>query len=263
MFMIHQLSFYLHIAIGSCALLIFWIPVFTRKGNLDHKRFGRYFAMAMYAVSISGFIMASADLLNPIATHASGETLAPDVAERISNEVRSFALFLLSLSVLVLTNTRQGWLSILHKADRTQLRSPLHTCLCVSLLLVGTVLLIAGLRSGSVLFIVFAILQILTSVNCLRYNFKQELKPKEWWSQHLRNLIGSGIGAYTAFMVFGGRRLFEALFADAFDDVSIVLWVTPGVLGAIAIAYLSRHYQHKFDSEWGIKHARVRSNLLR
>jgi uncharacterized membrane protein len=67
MLSIHQFALYLHIAIGSCALILFWIPVVTRKGNLDHKRFGRYFAYAMYTVSFSGIPMASTDLAFPIA----------------------------------------------------------------------------------------------------------------------------------------------------------------------------------------------------
>lgn len=262
MFMIHQLSFYLHVAIGSCALLIFWIPVFTRKGNLDHKRYGRFFAMAMYVVSVSGFTMASLDLLNPIATHAGGEALSPDVAEQLSRDVRAFALFLFSLSVLVFTNTRQGWLSILHKDNRRPLRSPIHTALCVGLIAVGVVLFIYGMRTGSMLFMIFAVLEVVSGVNCLRYNFKEELKPKEWWTQHLSNQIGSGIGAYTAFMVFGGRRIFEVIFADPSADITIVLWVAPGVIGSIAITYLSRRYENKFNTEWAIKHATIRTEMF-
>ena len=112
MFLIHQGSFYLHIAVGSCALLLFWIPVFTKKGNLDHQRFGRYFSWAMYIVAFSGFTMSSLDLINPLVTHAVADTVSPEVAADFVTEARSFALFLLSLSILVLTNTRQGWLSI-------------------------------------------------------------------------------------------------------------------------------------------------------
>lgn len=129
MLFIHQYALYLHIAIGSCALIAFWIPVFTHKGNLDHKRFGRYFAYAMYAVSLSGITMASLDLLFPLATHAAGASLSAEQAARAVTEIRGFALFLLSLSILVLNSNRQGWLTIKHKADRSALRAPVHTAL--------------------------------------------------------------------------------------------------------------------------------------
>ncbi len=259
---IHQFALYTHIAIGRCALILFWIPILTRKGNLDHKRFGRYFAYGMYAVSLSGIGMASLDLLFPIEMHASEATLTAAQIESFSIEVRSFALFLLSLSILVLTSTRQGWLSILHKEDRSALRSPVHTALCASLFSVGVVLLITGLLTGSVLFMIFSVLQMASAVGSLRYNFKQELKPKEWWIEHFKGLIGSGIGAYTAFTVFGGRRIFESLFGDSFADISIVLWVTPGIIGSIAIGYLSRTYTKRFSGEWAVKRASVRTELF-
>jgi uncharacterized membrane protein HdeD (DUF308 family) len=262
MLSIHQFALYLHIAIGSCALILFWIPVVTRKGNLDHKRFGRYFAYAMYTVSLSGILMASTDLVFPIAMHAPGISLTIEEATAVSNEVRDFALFLLSLSILVLSSTRQGWLTILHKSDREALRSPVHTALCASLVAVGLALLANGLRTGSTVFIIFAILQIITGTNNLRYNFKKELKPKEWWLQHLNGLFGAGIGAYTAFFVFGGRRIMNSVFGDLYTDYSIVLWVAPGVIGGVAIGFVSRHYKQKFGGAWLIKKASIRSELF-
>ncbi len=245
--MFHQFALYIHIAVGSCALLVFWIPVFTRKGNLDHKRFGKLFGYAMYAVSFSGILMASLDLLYPLTMHAQAAKLNVEQTVIVVSQIRSSALFLLSLSILVLHSTRQGWLAIRHQADRQALRSAAHTVLCVSLAVVGLVLFIAGFVRGSVLFCVFGMFEVVSGVNALRYNFKRELKPKEWWVAHLGGFIGSGIGAYTAFFVFGGRRLFAALFDSAFSDVSIVLWVAPGVIGGLSIAYLSRSYRKRFE----------------
>ncbi len=259
---LHQFALYTHIAVGSCALILFWIPVFTRKGNLDHKKFGRFFANAMYIVSLSGILMASSDLLFPVALHAPGASLTPSESAAFAEEVRNFALFLLSLSVLVLSSTRQGWLTILHKENREPLRTPIHIVLCSSLAIAGVALLANGLRTGSVLFIVFSVLQIVTSLNFLHYNFKQRLMPKEWWIQHLSGLFGAGIGAYTAFFVFGGRRLMDEIFGELYTNYSIILWVAPGVIGGIAITLVSRHYKLRFGGEWLIKKARFRSEMF-
>ena len=162
----------------------------------------------------------------------------------------------------MLTSTRHGWLAILNKEDRSILRRPTHVALCCSLVAVGLALLITGLNVGSILFVIFAMLQMTTGFNNLRYIFRGAIRPKEWWIQHLHGLIGSGIGAYTAFAVLGGRSLFEGIFGDSFNDMAIILWVAPGVIGGIAIAISSRHYQKKFGGEWLVKRASLRSVLF-
>lgn len=258
MYMIHQIALYVHIAIGACALILFWIPVFARKGNLDHKRFGRYFAMAMYTVSCSGIVMSILDLIWPILTHTSGVVPEGTDVAQFKTSVRAAAIFLLSLSVLVLVSARQGWLAIQYGADRTMLRKPGHLLLCVSLVTVGLILLLTGLMLDILLFVIFATLEIVAGSKNIHYIFKSELKPGEWWKEHFSGLIGAGIGAYTAFLVFGGSRLFSSLFGDVFEQVSIILWVTPGVIGAIAIMVLSRRYDAKFSGDWAIRRARSR-----
>jgi uncharacterized membrane protein HdeD (DUF308 family) len=216
----------------------------------------------MYTVSFSGILMAITDLALPIAMHAPGISLTIEEAAAFSVEVRDFALFLLSLSILVLSSTRQGWLTILHKSDRQVLRSPVHTTLCASLIAVGLALLANGLHTRSAVFIIFSILQIITGINNLHYSFKKELKPKEWWLQHLNGLFGAGIGAYTAFFVFGGQRIMDSLFGDLYTNYSVVLWVAPGVFGGVAIGFISRHYKQKFGGAWLIKKASIRSELF-
>lgn len=259
---IHEIALYLHIAVGSCALLLFWVPMFTKKGNLDHKRFGRFFAWAMYTVACSGIVMSSLDLLFPIAMHAAEAELSPERAAAAIAQIREFGLFLFSLSILVLTSTRHGWLTILHKADRTALRHPTHLALNGLLIVVGVILLIVGINTSTILFMIFGPLQISAGIGNLHYIFRQELRPKEWWLQHLNGLIGSGIGAYTAFAVFGGRRFFAEIFSSNFESMAVFLWITPGVIGATAITLMSRHYKHKFGGDWVTKRATVRSGLF-
>jgi hypothetical protein len=259
MAVIHEIAFYLHVACGSCALLLFWVPVFTRKGKVDHKRFGRIFASAMYTVALSGATMASLDLIAPLAMHAGTVNHAnPEVAVT-AGQIRASATFLLSLSILVFTSTRQGWLAIVHRADREPLRHPLHLGLCGLLILAGISLFITGMLFNSILFMVFAVLEVVSGIGRLRYNLKAELAPKEWLIEHFNDLIGSGIGAYTAFFVFGGSRLLSGML----DNGSLILWVAPGVIGSIAIAVLSRRYRSRFDGSWALKRATLHSDLVR
>lgn len=263
MHIIHQAALYLHIVVGAIALVMFWIPMLAKKGSFNHKRFGRYFVMAMYTIATSGLVMSGLDLAMPLQIHARGLELNPAEALAASDQVREFALFLFSLSVLVLTTTRQGSLVIQYKEDRRQLQTLPHTALCGSLVLVGVVLLWQAYQTNSILFLVFAVLQIVSGITSLRYNFKAKLESREWWIEHLGALIGSGIGAYTAFFVFGGSRLFSNLFGDAFSDLSVLLWVAPGVIGGIAIRYFSNHYRKLFNPEWALRKAERRAALFK
>src|SRR5690606_7290482 len=192
--LIHQSLVYLHIITGIGALLLFWIPVIARKGSHQHKRVGRWFASLMYAVGISGVVLSSLDLLLPTHFH---QDFPSDTA------VRDRAMFLLSLSLLVLTSTRHGWLTINYKDDRTPLRQPLQLLLTTLLLVTGLVMLVRGLNGGSVIYIAFGILELALASGMLRYAFKKSTLPREWWTELLGGLIASGIGAYTAFFVVG------------------------------------------------------------
>lgn len=235
MFLIHQSALYLHITGGIMALMLFWIPVFARKGSPIHKRIGRYFALLMYMVGISGIVLSSMDLLMPTQLH-------PDNTVAL---VQDRATFLFSLSLLVLTTTRHGWLTITHKDNREPLKHPLQLLLTGSLLAAGITLLMLGMSDGNIIYTVFGVLEIILSIGLLRYTFKKTTHPREWWTEHLGGLIASGIGAYTAFVVVGAASLLGPLFSQL-PWLPVLVWVGPGVIGGIAIAVTSRHYRRKF-----------------
>jgi amino acid permease len=181
--LIHQWAIYLHVLGGIAALLLFWIPVFARKGSPIHKRIGRYFALLMYMIGISGLLMSSMDLLLPAILH-------PD---QHADSVRDTAIFLFSLSLLVLASTHHGWLSVNHKDNRLPLRQPLQLILVSCLLLSGIGLLALGLTRGNTIFVACGGLEVALSVGLLRYTFKKHTRPRKWWTEHLGGLFASGI----------------------------------------------------------------------
>ncbi len=246
--LIHNFTFYIHISFGICALLVFWVPVFARKGSLDHKRFGRFFAIAMYALAFSGLVMSGIDLASPLSGHPQAADASAERLAAMAANIRLFAYFLFSLSILVLATTRQGWLVILNREDRSVLRTPLHIGLCAALIVAGVVLSGVGFYTGEFLFMIFGALEVWVGINQLRYAFKEKLGPKEWWVEHLGGLTASGIAAYTAFFVFGGNQLISQIFSGSMASVQIFLWVAPGVIGGVAIAVLSRQYTRRFAS---------------
>jgi hypothetical protein len=65
----------------------------------------------------------------------------------------------------------------------------------------------------------------------------------DWWYQHLSSMIGTGIAGYTAFIVFGGRRLFAPLVQSRYF---VLLWILPSAIGSPAIALTVAYYKRKF-----------------
>jgi hypothetical protein len=97
---------------------------------------------------------------------------------------------------------------------------------------------ILGLLYGRTLHSVFGMLGIAISIGMLRYCLNATPKPKQWLVEHLGAMLGSAIGAYTAFFAFGGRSLFSDL-----GNAQLLFWIAPGVIGGTAIFLLSRKYQ--------------------
>lgn len=244
---IHGLLFICHIVLGTMALITFWIPIATRKGGINHIKFGRYYGYIMYAVALSGALMAMLVLIDPM--EIKGHLLKNSVnQDAFMQTIRIFWGFLLYLSLLTYVSVRQGFAVLRHKQNTQPLKNLSHLIPIALLGLGGVGMAYLGIRGDRMLHIIFGILGILISIGMLRYCLSAELKPKQWVIEHFGAMIGSGIGAYTAFFAFGGRQLFEN-----FGNVQIVFWIAPGVLGSIAITLLSRSYTTKFNPTRKVK----------
>ncbi|WP_417657740.1 hypothetical protein [Pseudidiomarina aestuarii] len=248
MFTLHQSLFWLHIVFGTMALILFWVPVLTKKGGLNHRRFGRYYSWVMYTVSYSAIIMALMVLVNPEAVKPGMLTNAKN-PEQVLLFVRNFWALLLFLGVLVLTGIRYGNLVMACKADREPLRTWHHLALHMSLL-VGSLwlLYIYFFNQGIILHLIFGCLGAVSVVQTFRYVFAKEITLAQLWRQHMEAMVGTGIGAYTAFLTFGTRRLFSEM-----GDWQWVFWILPGIVGATAITLLSKQYETKFKGKMAPK----------
>lgn len=240
---LHRLALLVHISIGAVALIVFWLPVFSRKGSAFHRRAGSWFANGMYAVAASGLFMSTLTLIDPIGVRFAGQPLSAEEAAGAATRIRMFSLFLLMLSVLVYTSVRHSILVLRARDDRSVLRQARHVGPQLALALLGLGVGLTGIATGQLLLMIFAAVSIALAAGMLRYSFKASLARNEWWVAHLSNMIGGGIGAYTAFFAFGGQRFLSGLFAGQWQ---VVPWVLPSVIGTIFIVYLSRHYRRKF-----------------
>jgi len=239
---LHSFLFIAHILLGSAALLLFWVPMYTAKGQLNHKKFGRWYKNTMYGVAATGAIMAIIVLAIPLVIkhqYANHEN-----AQAIATNIRFFWVFLLYLALLSFTTTKHGEWVLKVKERREHLRTWQYVTPLVLLFVGGFAFIGMGLLRGQTLHTVFGILGVLVGFSMLRYVFAKHLGARQYILEHIGSMIGSGIGAYTAFVAFGGRQLIESA-----GQYQLLLWIAPGVIGSILSYILCKKYGKVFKVE--------------
>lgn len=231
---LHQGLFYLHLIAGSMALLLFWVPIFSKKGSLNHRRFGYYYSCCMYLVVLPMMLSSIMVLIDPV--FFKGQQLSTELHAAFSMRVRLFYGFLFYLGLLVYFGLVSSSLMLKHKQHRQALCTPLYFGSQLLLGAGGVVLLLVGVYFGQVLHSVFGVLGVLSALQAIRYPLQQQVKARQWLIEHYSAMIGTGIAAYTAVLTFGGRRLLQL------GDWNILLWFLPGIVGTIGILWLSRQY---------------------
>lgn len=239
---VHQSLLYAHIATGLVAIIAFWLPVAARKGSDWHIRAGRFYVWAMYAVTATAFSMCVLVLVNPVGIAAGGEYISAERAWSVRSNAQTFAAFLLMLSLLVLSALRHGLLALRLKSDANVLKRPMHRALIIALGVVSVLVGWVGVDQGRILLMVFAVLGINGAIRMFRETLRSEWTRGEMVFAHLNGLLGTGIGAYTAVFAFGGSRLLAELLPG---QLQVIPWVTPAIVGTIAVARMKRHYVRK------------------
>ncbi|NVJ61175.1 MAG: hypothetical protein HWE27_12345 [Gammaproteobacteria bacterium] len=246
MLLIHKITLYSHIFIGFISLILFWVPVFAKKGSPLHNRVGGWFVNAIWVVSISGIIMSLIVWWDPLAIRLPVEFVEPGRAAKIINSQRTSSEFLLMLSLLVLVSVKQAMLVLKVRTDRSRLRKWHHLMWIFALILLAMVIGTKGFIQGHILLMIFGPIGLSAGLGALKYIYKSELKSREWILEHFSNIIGCGIGVYTAFFAFGGRAFMQELLPGA---LQVIPWIVPGIAGTLAIVL----YKPKYTKLYRVK----------
>lgn len=236
----HSLLVFGHIAVGAVALVLFWVPAVAQKGSRLHVAAGRWYTLAMYGVCVTALFASTLVLLDPLAVRHPGERLDAAEAERMAGLYRSASLFLLMLAVLVFASVRHGVAALRARAEPGALGTPAQRVTLLLLALLGVAVGIAGFGNGQWLFVIFAAISINAAFGMWRDLNIADPGPRELTWMHLNGLIGSGVGAYTAFAAFGGDRFLGGLLPGQWQ---ILPWVLPAIVGTIVTFRLGRRYR--------------------
>lgn len=211
----------LHIAAGSSALLLLWVPLFAKKGARLHRRVGWAYVVAMGIVAVTAIALGAARLTNG--------NPADDAA----------GLFLGHVAILTGKNVYAGMRAIRHRRPSGPLLRGLDWAISLALGASSVAMAVFGVTTGRALPMIFAFLGLTSAAPELVYLTRTDRAPREWFFRHLSNMVASGIAAITAFLVVNAPRLGLGVFNP-------FVWTAPGVLGAAGIAIWSVHYRRKF-----------------
>ncbi len=242
--LLNKAFLYAHITAGFIGLAAYWVPIFARKGAVNHRRFGKVFLFA-------GYVVVTAAILS-IGTRAVRYALSDYTFEQLES-FWGFAIFLGYLSLVTFIMLRFGTLVLREKKDPTRLASAANFALGYGAIL-GSVAVIAYalIVNPEVKIVLLALspIGLLVGPQIVRYFKGRETSKRGWWYSHMGAMIGAGIAFHTAFLVFGATRLFDIGISGPF---AFVPWVLPTLIGVPANMIWERHYRKKFGDPKGRK----------
>jgi hypothetical protein len=234
---------WVHIAAGSIALLLFWIPAIAPKGGRLHIRAGWFYVACMSVVVVTAFTMSGLAFAIPLTIRGIARPLSPGELADFVRGQRIFATFLAYLAGVTLAAGWQGIWAVETKREPRKMRTPFGLALNAAVILGGLLVLVLGIRFGSGPLIGLSPIGPLIGAGNLRYLLRGPQTRMHWWYAHLGSMIGTGIAGYTAFLVFGGARLFPSV---ARSQVYTIFWVLPTLIGVPAIFATVAYYRRKF-----------------
>ncbi len=237
---LHTLLVRAHIFVGAIALILFWVPILTRKGSKRHRQVGNWYVIAMTIVSVSAVASSILALVDPIAVGLGDREVDPEAAANYAERYRVFSMFLLMLGALVFVSLRHGIYALRAKTSPLALQRTSHRVAIVALGVLAVGVGVLGVAKAQLLLIIFAVVATAGSIGMWLDTKRDMQVHKNRVIAHLDSLTGTGIGAYVAFFAFGGSRLFGEILHGQWQ---VVPWVLPVVIGTFYISLQKRMYR--------------------
>lgn len=218
--------FALHVLGGVTALLIFAIPLFSKKGGRLHVKTGWLYTAAMSVVALTAFI------ITPWRAFW-------DPARNTSSQ--SFAVFLFFISFFTLSALTFGLMPLKHKRRTAPSAHWLAMGLPWVLIGLSAITQLIGIYLRDPLLILFPILSYLEARGQLRYWRTAPTERMHWWYAHMNGMFNAVIATLTAFLVTAIPRLWDSGLAR-----NPILWLAPGILLRVVLRQWLIRYRRQF-----------------
>lgn len=217
----------IHVLAGLIALLIFSIPLLSRKGGKLHVLSGWVYVYSMCVVGFSTFLISPwRAFLDPERSFAS----------------QGFALFLFYIAILTLISIWFGLRVLKDKHRQLSLRTISTLGPGILLLITGIATQISGYFFNNYILILFPLLGHRLAYDLLHYWWQKPDEKNHWWFAHMHGMCSACIATVTAFLVTALPRL-----SDRSLVRSPILWIAPGLIGGIWLRLKEKQYREKMS----------------
>ena len=223
-----------HIGAGTVGLLVYWIPVFSRKGGKAHRRYGRIFAWAAYVV-----LSAAAAAISVRFVGAALEGIGP----RDQPASFAFLVFLGYLTVVTFIVLRHGLRVLRFKKSVAAMAGPADRFLAWLSLGSSAALVAYALYfrpPNMIVLLALSPVGALTGKGLLEAFSGRRTARNAWLLEHLGAMLGAGIAFHTAFAVFGMTRLFDTGISG---PLAALPWILPTLIGIPATHLWTKKYE--------------------
>jgi hypothetical protein len=202
-----------HVFVVGGGLLLFWVPLLSRKGSSLHRGAGRLYAAFMCVAGASGAWLAANYLLRP--------------GKRIDGLFLLYALYVFFLI------GRCAWRALDAKAGPQALRTPLDLGLDGFAVAAGVAAFVLGLWARDEYLAAAGPFGALVGARHLRAVHRSTWPEGQWLREHLAGMIATGALGYSALIFFELSRYFPAWLGTS---GRVAVWLTPSAAGAAAAA---------------------------
>ncbi len=210
-----------HVAAGAVALLVFWVPLVTKKGGRTHRRVGWVYVAAAATLAVTGFLLC-------IQLLSGGSPLRWRAG-----------IFLAYVSVVAGTSAQFGVRALRTKGRAGTSRGAVDLVPPLLLVAGGVALAAFGIYRSMALYVLFAVLGVVLGVTHLRFWLTPPAHEREWFIAHMNGMGTSCISTVTAFVVVNARRL-------GMRPFDLVLWAGPIAVLAVGLTIWRRYYARRF-----------------
>lgn len=221
---VYSILVFFHVALGTLALVTFWMAGMSKKGSPLHKGAGKVYLLAM-----AGLLVAA----------------LPMSLQIVFTRSQVGGAFLLYLLVISCTSVWTSWRAIRDKRDWARYTGPVFKGLMWLNLASGVAIAAIGLmfaQSMQLVIVSFSAIGIVSFVQMWRFSRKAPDDPRWWLRQHLTSMLGNGVATHIAFLSIGLPRILPMLAGPTLQNLA---WLGPLAVAVVAGMWLTRKYLPK------------------